>query len=83
MTIRPKWLRDICSILFSGYYILYANEADEKVTSVECMYRPNEILTIVFFLVAQIQSCPDRRDAPYHLGEVNKSLCPSHSCSNT
>ncbi|KAG6866707.1 hypothetical protein C0991_011366 [Blastosporella zonata] len=30
MSIRPKWLRDVCSILFSGYYILYANEADEK-----------------------------------------------------
>ncbi|KAF9469919.1 Alpha/Beta hydrolase protein [Collybia nuda] len=30
MTIRPKWLRDVCSVLFSGYYILYANEADEK-----------------------------------------------------
>lgn len=31
MSIRPKWLRDICSILFSGYYILYAHEGDEKV----------------------------------------------------
>ncbi|KAG5648594.1 hypothetical protein DXG03_003205 [Asterophora parasitica] len=30
MTIRPKWLRDICSIVFSAYYILYANEGDEK-----------------------------------------------------
>ncbi|KAF5380497.1 hypothetical protein D9615_004574 [Tricholomella constricta] len=30
MSIRPKWLRDICSILFSAYYILYANEGDEK-----------------------------------------------------
>ncbi|KAF8070622.1 Alpha/Beta hydrolase protein [Lyophyllum atratum] len=30
MSIRPKWLRDICSMLFSGYYILYANEGDEK-----------------------------------------------------
>ncbi|ETW80598.1 Esterase/Lipase [Heterobasidion irregulare TC 32-1] len=30
MAIRPRWLRDICSILFSAYYILYANEADEK-----------------------------------------------------
>ncbi|CAL1707366.1 unnamed protein product [Somion occarium] len=31
MSIRPKWLRDICSVLFSVYYIVYANEADEKV----------------------------------------------------
>ncbi|KAH0827393.1 Alpha/Beta hydrolase protein [Lanmaoa asiatica] len=30
MSIRPKWLKDICSILFSIYYIVYANEADEK-----------------------------------------------------
>ncbi|KAG8213588.1 hypothetical protein J3R82DRAFT_10256 [Butyriboletus roseoflavus] len=30
MSIRPKWLKDICSILFSIYYIIYANEADEK-----------------------------------------------------
>ena len=31
MTIRPQWLKDICSILFSIYYIIYATEADEKV----------------------------------------------------
>lgn len=31
MTIKTKWLRDICSVLFSVYYIIYANEADEKV----------------------------------------------------
>ncbi|KAI0684280.1 alpha/beta-hydrolase, partial [Cytidiella melzeri] len=31
MTIRPKWLRDICSIIFSVYYIIYATEGDEKV----------------------------------------------------
>ncbi|KAF9263321.1 alpha/beta-hydrolase [Marasmius fiardii PR-910] len=30
LAIRPKWLRDICSILFSVYYIIYANEGDEK-----------------------------------------------------
>ncbi|OBZ68289.1 Hormone-sensitive lipase [Grifola frondosa] len=30
MSIRPKWLKDICSILFSVYYIVYANEGDEK-----------------------------------------------------
>ncbi|THH15139.1 hypothetical protein EW146_g5296 [Bondarzewia mesenterica] len=31
MAIRPKWLRDICSAIFSVYYIIYASEADEKV----------------------------------------------------
>ncbi|KZP34361.1 alpha/beta-hydrolase [Athelia psychrophila] len=30
MSIRPKWLNDIFSVLFSIYYIIYANEADEK-----------------------------------------------------
>ncbi|KAI0091643.1 Alpha/Beta hydrolase protein [Irpex rosettiformis] len=30
MSIRPKWLRDISSIIFSVYYIIYATEADEK-----------------------------------------------------
>ncbi|KAH7912001.1 Alpha/Beta hydrolase protein [Hygrophoropsis aurantiaca] len=30
MSIRPKWLKDICSILFSIYYIIYSSEADEK-----------------------------------------------------
>ena len=29
--IRPKWLRDILSVVFSFYYIIYANEAEEKV----------------------------------------------------
>lgn len=31
MHVRPKWLRDILSMLFSGYYLFFANEADEKV----------------------------------------------------
>ena len=30
MNIKPKWLRDIMSIVFSAYYVVYANEADEK-----------------------------------------------------
>lgn len=30
MNIQPKWLRDIMSMIFSAYYIVYANEADEK-----------------------------------------------------
>lgn len=25
-----KWLRDLASVVFSGYYLIYANEADEK-----------------------------------------------------
>lgn len=30
MNIQPKWLRDIASLLFSFYYLIYAQEADEK-----------------------------------------------------
>ncbi|KAF8520421.1 alpha/beta-hydrolase [Hysterangium stoloniferum] len=29
MSIQPKWLRDISSILFSIYYIIYANKGEE------------------------------------------------------
>ena len=36
MQIKPRWLRDLCSILFSVYYIIYANEADEKVRRLLC-----------------------------------------------
>lgn len=30
MTIRPKWFRDICSLLFAVYYITFPSAADEK-----------------------------------------------------
>ncbi|RUS22034.1 Alpha/Beta hydrolase protein [Endogone sp. FLAS-F59071] len=30
MSIRPKWARDFLSVLFSGYYLFYADAADEK-----------------------------------------------------
>ncbi|WVQ71557.1 hypothetical protein IAR50_001096 [Cryptococcus sp. DSM 104548] len=29
MNIKPKWLKDFCSMVFSGYYLLYAREGDE------------------------------------------------------
>ena len=31
MHIRPTWLKDIMSVVFAGYYLINANEADEKV----------------------------------------------------
>lgn len=34
MPIRPMWLRHIASALFSIYYLLFANQADEKVRKV-------------------------------------------------
>ncbi|KEP55388.1 alpha/beta-hydrolase [Rhizoctonia solani 123E] len=30
MNIQPKWLRDLAAMAFSAYYVIYANEADEK-----------------------------------------------------
>ncbi|CAO1617126.1 unnamed protein product [Sympodiomycopsis kandeliae] len=30
MNVRPIWLRDILSVIFSLYYVIYADEADEK-----------------------------------------------------
>jgi acetyl esterase/lipase len=34
MRIRKKWLRDLCSITFSIYYLIAAEQADEKVRKV-------------------------------------------------
>ncbi|KAI5123042.1 hypothetical protein M0805_000478 [Coniferiporia weirii] len=31
MSIRPKWLRDICSMVFSIHYMFHADEAESKV----------------------------------------------------
>lgn len=47
MSIRPKWLKDLCSILFSIYYIIYANEADEKVRT---PLRPNIHLAYMYMV---------------------------------
>lgn len=30
LNVKPLWLRDILSCVFAGYYLLFANEADEK-----------------------------------------------------
>lgn len=31
MSIRPKWLRNACSMLFTAYYLVWANEGDNVV----------------------------------------------------
>jgi hypothetical protein len=31
MSIRPKWLKDIFSLVFTGYYLVFAREGDEVV----------------------------------------------------
>jgi len=41
MSIRPKWLNDICAVLFSVYYIIYTQEADEKVS-----HKPGNYISI-------------------------------------
>jgi len=41
MAIRPKWLRNIASIIFSVYYMIYAQEADEKVSALTAAARPS------------------------------------------
>ena len=50
MAVRPKWLRDICAILFSAYYIIYANEADEKVRKCLLIRSVNLILSVSRFV---------------------------------
>ena len=32
MSIRPKWLKDLCSVLFAFYYLVWASEGDEVVS---------------------------------------------------
>jgi hypothetical protein len=31
MSIRPKWLKDIASVAFTAYYLVFARQADETV----------------------------------------------------
>ena len=38
MAIRPKWLKDISSVLFSAYYMLYVAEGDEVVSASSALY---------------------------------------------
>jgi hypothetical protein len=33
MAIRPKWLKDICSVVFSAYYLVWASDGDEVVST--------------------------------------------------
>ena len=56
MSIRPKWLKDICSILFSIYYIIYANEADEKVRTV--LYHNNSTHTKYMVQLRRFRAVP-------------------------
>lgn len=54
MEIKPKWLRDIFSVAFSGYYLFFASEADEKVRSLSL-----SLSLLVFARTSSFHS-PDR-----------------------
>lgn len=62
MSIRPKWLRDISSLLFAGYYLIYSNEADE-VVSRRYLSTPdtNSFANTVPFAVWRCSEQPGRR----------------------
>lgn len=36
MSIRPKWLKDIFSVAFAAYYLVFAREGDEVVSHKSC-----------------------------------------------
>jgi hypothetical protein len=56
MGIKWKWLRDLASLAFSGYYLLFAHEADEKVRSTP-LY-PLFLPPTAFFLFSTQRSDP-------------------------
>jgi len=43
LPIRRKWIRDIASILFSGYYLIFAEAADEKVRKIRATITVEQI----------------------------------------
>lgn len=45
MAIRPKWLKDICSVVFSAYYLLWASEGDEVASDPKFVARWPKLMT--------------------------------------
>jgi len=43
MKIRQKWLRDLASIIFSIYYLIAAEQADEKVRKIHSILTLNHL----------------------------------------
>jgi len=88
--IKWKWLRDVFSLLCTGYYLLFANEADEKVShlssglSVDCppsshvkktkSKTQTENLRFRLLLVTQIPSNLYCRDVTDDMGKDLESL---------
>lgn len=54
MSIRPKWLRDICSLVFSVYYFVNGDEADSKI------HKFREVCTLDMLRITW-----DKTDNPY------------------
>lgn len=79
MTIRWKWIRDISSLAFSGYYLFFANEADEKVSpllrrDLKAEDGPADLSAEQ--TAAQVSSYVHRGDAACYLGEDEQPLYP-------
>lgn len=55
MAVRPKWMRDICSVLFSAYYIIYANEADEKVCPTAGISTRSQVVPLMRYSFIQLR----------------------------
>ncbi|KAL2073063.1 hypothetical protein VTL71DRAFT_10387 [Oculimacula yallundae] len=64
MRIRRKWLRDFASIVFTGYYLIAAEQADEKVRKIRGM------LTVDHLRVSW-----NKGTTPY-IGALNNMLRP-------
>jgi len=78
MDIKPKFIRDIFSILFSGYYLLFASEADEKVGQSSCRFglagRGLTDFGAFRFAASQVPRDVHSRDASGNVGEDGKPL---------
>jgi hypothetical protein len=76
MSIRPKWLRDFASIIFSFYYIIYAQEADEKVLAYfqPMSFWEKKFIAPMMILASQVPRGSDGRDAPYDMGKNHQSI---------
>ncbi|KAK9239043.1 Alpha/Beta hydrolase protein [Lipomyces kononenkoae] len=64
MPVRPKTMRDIASILFSIYYLIFADQADEKVRKVRATITAEHLRisweksTSPYLRMAKIFTCP-------------------------
>lgn len=74
MNIRPKWLKDICSMLFSAYYLAYASEGDEVVSDYLLWVQWIAKTLTIAQAVPRRMLCGNASD---YMGEDKESLCES------